>query len=380
MVLLSLFATSLLISLGKTTIIPLPSTSGPCDVALHASQLNDTSRIDPYDPNHGERSIMVTTFTPTNCGKLHYTSYIPNATAMYQDEVYKPLGLPSGAFERLRFQTPTQQPPVNLHGNYPIVLFSPALSTSRLMYTLLLREIASRGFAVVSVDHPYDADIVEYSDGRVVLETLANISAEAEIDQALDVRVGDMKFLLDQLHNETIMRSLFPLAQCNPNLLSLDNVTIFGHSLGGAAAAQTMFVDNRFVGGINLDGAMWGSVVDKGLSNPFLLFGHTNHTQATEPSWATFWSNQRGWKLELELAQSEHYTFSDFPVLVDALNVSDEDRQAVQATYTGTIGGLRAQNVISSYIVAALQFYIHGDLSDLLKTPSASFTDVSFVV
>jgi hypothetical protein len=247
------------------------------------------------------------------------------------------------------------------------------------MYTSLLQDIASNGLAVVSVDHPYDADIVEYPDGRTVLGKLGNISTEAEYVSAMNIRVQDMMFLLNQIQDEKVVKDLFPLSLGTSNLLSLDRVAIFGHSLGGATAAQTILLDNRFVGGINLDGSPWGSVVDKGLSRPFLLFASAHHTQATDPSWGTFWSNLRGWKLQLQLAQSEHYTFSDFPVLVDALSVSEEARQAIQAKYTGTIGGLRAKNVIASYIVAVLEYFAYGHASDLLSGPSVAYPDVTFV-
>ncbi|RHZ59207.1 hypothetical protein CDV55_101777 [Aspergillus turcosus] len=370
-----------LISLGQTAIIPLPSSTGPCDVTLHPSELVDMNRTDPYDPKGGKRAIMVTTFTPMNCGSVLSTSYIPNATAAYEDVEFQSFGLPPGTFESFRIQTQTQQqrPPFSHHGDYPVVLFSPALATSRLMYTLLLRDIASNGFAVVSVDHPYDADIVEFPDGRTVLGILANISTEAEFVPAMNVRVQDMLFLLDQLHDEKVIRNIFPLPQGNSPLLSLDRVTILGHSLGGATAAQTMLVDNRFAGGINLDGTLWGPVVDKGLPSPFLLFGNSNHTQATHANWATFWSHLRGWRLELQLAQSKHYAFSDFPVLVDALSVSDGVRQIIQAERIGTIGGLRAKEVVASYITAALQYFAYGHMSDLLSGPSIAYPDVTFV-
>ncbi|KXG49097.1 uncharacterized protein PGRI_029670 [Penicillium griseofulvum] len=373
----------LLISLGQTVIVPLPSSTGPCDVTLHATELVDMSRTDPNDPKGGKRSIMVTTFTPVNCGSVLSTSYVPNATAKLEDGIFQSFGLPPGTFESLHIQTQRQQrpPPFRLHGDYPVVLFSPAVGISRLMYTLLLQEIASNGFAVVSVDHPYDADIVEYPDGRTVPGILANISTPTEFVSALEVRVKDMSFLLDQMHDEKVIRNLFPLSQGNPHLLSLDRVTILGHSLGGATAAQTILVDNRFVGGINLDGQLWGSVVDKGLSTPFLLFGNANHTSATDSSWATFSSHLRGWKLELQLAQSKHYTFSDFPVLVDTLGISDEVRQIIQAQSngTGTIGGLRAKDVITSYTVATLQYFVHGHKSKLLSGPSVAYPDVTFV-
>ncbi|KAJ5364699.1 Platelet-activating factor acetylhydrolase [Penicillium cataractarum] len=382
MILAILYSVNLfLIGLGKTAIIPLPSSTGPCDVTLQASELVDLSRTDPFDPKGGKRSIMVTTFTPVNCGSVLSTYYIPNATAKYEDETFQSFGIPPGTFESFRIQTQTQQQSASssLHGDHPVVLFTPALGFSRLMYTSLLQDISSNGFAVISVDHPYDADIVEYPDGHTVIGILGNISTDAEFVSAMNVRVQDMIFLLDQIHDGKVVRDIFPLSLENSHLLSLDRVTIFGHSLGGATAAQAILVDDRFAGGINLDGSLWGSVVDKGLSSPFLLFGNANHTQATDSSWATFWSNLRGWKRELQLAQSQHYTFSDLPVLVDALSISDEARQIIEAGYIGTIGALRAKDVVASYIIATLQYFVYGRESDLLSGPSVAYPDVTFV-
>ncbi|RAK73200.1 PAF acetylhydrolase family protein [Aspergillus fijiensis CBS 313.89] len=372
---------SFFLSLGQTANIPLPSSTGPCDVTLQASELVDLSRTDPFDPKGGKRALMITTFTPANCGSVLSTSYIPNATARYEDESFQPFGIPSGTFESFRIQTQTQQQPLpsSPQGNYPVVLFSPALEISRLVYTSLLQDLASYGFAVISVDHPYDANIVEYPDGRTVVGILGNITTDAQYSSAMNVRVQDMRFVLNQTQNSTTLGEIFPLGRENSQLLSLDRVTIFGHSLGGATAAQTLLVDSRFVGGINLDGSLWGSVVDEGLSRPFLMFGNANHTQATDASWAAVWPHLRGWKLELKLAKSKHYTFSDFPVLVDALNISDDAKQIVQAGYIGTIGGLRARNVIVSYITVALRYFVYGRTSDLLSGPSAAFPDVTFV-
>jgi hypothetical protein len=43
------------------------------------------------------------------------------------------------------------------------------------------------------------------------------------------------------------------------------------------------------------------------------------------------------------------------------------------------MGGLRAKNVIVSYVVAALQYFVYGNASDLLSGPSAAYPDVTFV-
>ncbi|KAJ6151127.1 PAF acetylhydrolase family protein [Penicillium chermesinum] len=333
----TILCVAFLVCLGHSSTIPLPPSTGPCNVRLHASELVDASRTDPYDPKRGKRAIMVTSFTPTACGSVSSASYFPNATATFEDEFFQAMGLAlaPGTFKSFHIETQlSQQPSSASRGGYPVVLFSPAAGMSRLVYTVLLQDIASYGFAVVSVDHPHDANIVEFPDGRTVIGT--NISTNAQYLAALNVRVKDMSFLLDQIQNDSAVKEIFPLSKASPNLLSLHRASIFGHSLGGATAAQTMFVDDRFAG------------------------ASTWMANSTDPSWSKFWSKSRGWKLELKLAQSKHYTFSDFPVLVDALSISEEARQVVQTERTGTIGAVRAKNVITS-------------------GPSASFPDVSIV-
>ncbi|KAG8413315.1 hypothetical protein J3458_012890 [Metarhizium acridum] len=45
---------------------------------------------------------------------------------------------------------------------YPVVLFTPGLSDSRLLYGAGARSLASQGHAAVIVDHPHEAGFVEF--------------------------------------------------------------------------------------------------------------------------------------------------------------------------------------------------------------------------
>lgn len=86
----------------------------------------------------------------------------------------------------------------------------------------MLQEISSHGFAIVSVDHPYDADIVEYPDGRITYGVLADITTEKEFVSAQNIRVKDMSFLLNQIQDETVITKIFSLSEGNSHRLSLD--------------------------------------------------------------------------------------------------------------------------------------------------------------
>ena len=115
--------------------------------------------------------------------------------------------------------------------------------------------------------------------------------------------------------------------------LDLRKVGMFGFSLGGYATANTLLEDERVLAGIDLDGSLQddpakgplGEVARKGLDQPFLLFGSAD-TQRTDPgkeyydpSWASFWAAQRGWKLNLGLAGTKQKAFTDYQFIFDQL-------------------------------------------------------------
>jgi len=43
----------------------------------------------------------------------------------------------------------------------------PGLNTTRLLYSRLAQEVASQGFTVISLNHPFDTDIVQFLGGFV---------------------------------------------------------------------------------------------------------------------------------------------------------------------------------------------------------------------
>lgn len=256
---------------------------------------------------------------------------------------------------------------------YPVVIFSPALGTTRLFYNAIAQSVASAGYIVVSVDHPYDTEFLEFPDGSIL--TAANISDE-QIPLDVDTRARDIMFVLDQLSTKAGVAALLPGRRAGG--LETRRVAMYGHSLGGAATASAIHLDRRIVAGANLDGSMFGPVLQKGVQAPFLLFGHENKTQATDPSWAEFWSNLRGWKLELELSQSQHYTFSDLPLLVKLLGLPVEKVPAFQ-TMIGVLDGSKAFEIVHRTVVAFLDFGLRRTSSSPLQGVISQYSEVSVV-
>ncbi|RFU34916.1 hypothetical protein B7463_g1373, partial [Scytalidium lignicola] len=296
-------------------------------------------------------------------------------TAEFEGASYAIYGLPKDTFASLYLQgcempaKSTQHPHHKTkQPSYPPILFSPALDTSRLLYSAIAQQISSAGYVVVTIDHPYDADIVTFPDNRTVLA--GNISTDAQILLDVDTRAKDISFVLNELtENENIVTS------CG---LEKGKVGLFGHSLGGAAVATTMLRDHRFAGGINMDGTFWGPVISSGLTRPFMLFAHEGKNGTNDATWGAIWPKLRGWKKDLMLSDSAHYTFSDFPYLIDVLGIKSQ--LPVEVTeLVGSIDGKRDIRILGSYIAAFFDFVLRGRKQPMLDGASAQFPEVSFV-
>lgn len=73
------------------------------------------------------------------------TTYMNPITATFEDEEYAPVGVPAGAFGSLTLQSckpcPASNPSRRIKAsNYPLVLFSPGLGNSRLLYSAIAQQ------------------------------------------------------------------------------------------------------------------------------------------------------------------------------------------------------------------------------------------------
>jgi hypothetical protein len=154
---------------------------------------------------------------------------------------------------------------------------------------------------------------------------------------------------------------------------------MFGHSLGGATAAEAMVEDQRIKAGVNLDGTQFGPVVNAGLDRPFMLVGAQGHSRDTDESWAKFWANLRGWRLNLQLTGSAHNSFTDIQVLVpQAAGVLNLPPDAVHQLI-GTIDPHRSIINQRAYLTAFFNLHLRHRDNHLLDHPSARFPEMQFV-
>ena len=347
-------------------------------------ELVDKTRNDPFAPDQRPRIIMVSVFYPVAHGSACHpqnVDYMPPATAQFEDQAFASYGVPNGTFESLRISTCRSKDSIcttrSRCSGYPLVLFSPGLGASRLLYSGIAQGVASSGYIVVTIDHPYDADVVELTNGTLILA--ANISTSAQIELAVSTRAQDASFVLDQLSSVDIAERLVPgAAACGG--VNTSHVAMFGHSLGGATTAVAMLHDPRIAGGLNMDGSFYFRSADanKTLNRPFLIFENQNHTRQSDPTWAEFWPRLTAWKRELRLAQSQHDTFTDFPLLVRITGLVDSLGPQL-GEILGTLDGTRVLEIVETYVAAFVDFVMTGKLPSVLKGPSVLYPEVTFV-
>jgi len=172
--------------------------------------------------------------------------------------------------------------------SYPVVIMRAGASAPVLNYSSLAEDLASHGYVVVGFDAPYRTGQVVFPDGRIMDRTEQNnpeacvlpdrAQMEKCVSRVMTAWTDDIAFTLDRLAR---LNASDPSGRFTGRL-DTARVGVFGHSLGGAVAAQFCHDDSRCKAGIDIDGAPHGSVIRDGLTQPFmfLMSDHANESDS----------------------------------------------------------------------------------------------------
>jgi predicted dienelactone hydrolase len=347
--------------------LDLPMLAGPYATGSTYYQLLDLSRdetftADPLD----KRQLGLQVWYPAAGAGTQPASYIAPPLAEVPD------------FGFLNLVRPRSFLDVALASDqaaYPVLLFSHGFGELSQTYTAQAEALASHGYIVASVTHPYDALVTGLLDGQIIPQDpglVADFSnpetAEAASIREAKLRAADLQFVLDELGR---FNTSDPQNRLTARL-DLERVGVFGHSLGGAAAAEAMRLDPRFGVGLNLDGTLWGEVVEAGLDRPFMLM-NSEDAFFSDESKQTFFSNLRGDRYNLTLAGAKHHNFADAPFLLPLLAEIGADG----LYQVGSIDPERGAALINQYTLAFFDQYLKGQPQPLLTSPSP-YEEVSF--
>ncbi|RPA99964.1 alpha/beta-hydrolase [Choiromyces venosus 120613-1] len=355
--------------------IALPDPSGPNKIGTYNFFITDTSRNDVFAPTPQPRRILMTLYYPTTTStyaNFPHPEYVtPSIGAFYESY----LGLPNGTFKSI-IPNSYYGAPVKSR-NVKLILFSPGFGASRQVYATLAEDLASHGYMVAALDATYDSPIVEFPDGTIAVSNANENLTMGEIEKYYDERVKDAVFVVKSFANVSLT-SVIPGAGAKG--LKVDRVGMFGHSLGGATSAGLMAADDSILGGVDLDGALFGSPITAGLKKPFVLFGAEGHNRTNDETWKSFWNSpSKGWKRELSLKDARHITFTDYPPLVEILGLKALFPKEVIEAVVGSIGGLRAMTIQRVYLKAFFDKVLSRCNDKLFDGPNTDYPEISFL-
>ncbi|MET8094082.1 hypothetical protein [Micromonospora sp. NPDC005220] len=180
----------------------LPPPSGAHDVGVRRMRLVDHDRRDPWRPDD-DRTLMLDVHYPADAGSRPLAHYaVAPALTEFGCLAWAPgeerrLGLlPDEVNWMFRTRSHEWAPPAG--GPFPVLVGSPPPGVMRTAYTGIAEELASHGYVVVTVDHPFDAPAVDLYPTRRVIEPTDAVATVSRAD-ADATRIADIAYLTSRL-------------------------------------------------------------------------------------------------------------------------------------------------------------------------------------
>jgi dienelactone hydrolase len=310
-------------------------------------ELTDHNRTYDGQP----RRIMTTAYFPVGPASVcqpYTVPYWPNLTASINAIAFSTQGnftLSNSTFEGLRYQLCGTSDELSKNMTktlWPVALFPPGLGAVRQLYSALASEVASKGYIVITIDTPGQSYVVEYSNAPPIFANLSVAGAEAAPARTQDILTV----------KEAISHGRF-LPYSRWFRPDHSRIVAWGHSLGGASAAEAVAADASLRGGINFDGTIYDTANRTGVDQPFLIWIHDGDTNTQLTEFAGFFNRSTGPELQLELFNSVHGSFSDMPLIVDVLGLARYP--SVRAIF-GPLNGRRVLDILGPYVDGWFQF------------------------
>lgn len=172
--------------------------------------------------------------------------------------------------------------PKNGNGTYPLLVFSHGAYGIKDSNSSTYTELASHGYVVVSIDHPYHSFYTRSEDGTLAMIN-SDFSHEVEnmnngvysneeqyniIQKWMKLRTDDMNFVID-----TILKK----AEGDNNSLyqhiNTEKIGVFGHSMGGAASVWLSRERDDIRAIVNIDAPFFSELIYKKEMDDFVASG-----------------------------------------------------------------------------------------------------------
>jgi hypothetical protein len=320
----------------QVPVFRMPVPSGPYSVGTRTFVLVDESRIDDQSPlDNGYRSMSIQAWYPAKLtGNEERTTYIRSDIRNEMAALEGPPAYYIGHMDQIQTYAHWNAPIAHAAKRFPVILYSPSGNAS--LHKILFEELASQGYVVVSISHPHWNNVLFDDQGEIIpqggvserfqvwfqeadkpavrsAQGLINSGddiglveqAQIELNDARPIAIAELRqwaededFVLDQLSEMSQTEGFFE------GHIDLSRIGAMGFSLGGATAGQFCVTNARCQAGINVDGFMFGDILDNNLKVPF-MFMHSSYP-GVQPVGGLFYEWAENSAYMLQIGGSSH--------------------------------------------------------------------------
>lgn len=364
----------------------LPAPTGPYPVGTQTRHLVDESRGDRFSDRPGRRrELMIQIWYPADVSSSGQVAPYRERTITTLKNAHFAL-VKSHSMLQARL-SPSQE-------RYPVLLYTPSWSGIRTECTVQVEELASHGYVVVGIDHPYSSSVVALPDGRIARRKFVgdeDYSSSAAVDafvrtadQQVKLRAQDATFVLDTLEH---LHGSDP-EELLTGRLDLARVGIFGFSLGGGTAAQACWLDRRFKAGLDMGGMIAGESGKLGTFAPFFfmfegLYEHPPYAPGADLSrvGADKRRDIEFTRKQFEMMKNSLSRFGGFWMVIDGIRHMDFcDSPFFSPLRRGSADPASTARIIRRYALAFFDRILRTTKQTLLVGPSLDVPEVRLQV
>jgi hypothetical protein len=314
-------------------VLPLPEPAGEFRIGLESFLWLDESREEAATEDPGDHRLLpVHIWYPADSdGTGSRAPYLGDLDPFREAWGPRTLGL----VERVRTNSFLGASVSKQRERYPVVLFSHGWGELAYSHSILLEALASHGYVVVGIDHPYMGAVALPGSG--VTEPTEDHFAGTEQIRAF--YGADVRFVLDQL------TALDQGAGRLAGRLDLEAVAAIGHSSGFVAVSAACIGDTRILACVNYDAPGFASEELIGLQQPLLW---VRADRADSPP-AEFLDQLAAPVYDIQIDGGRHDSFTDWPYLKAE---GEEARQLAE----------RQMSQVESYTLGFLDLHLRARL------------------
>lgn len=286
---------------------------------------------------------------------------------------------------------------------YPVLIYSASGVLDANI--LLAEELASHGYIVFCIGHPhwcayyfdeqgnvffrdeqndqYNKELWAEENSDIVRQIKEELTKAKTVDQKVilqkklienmpletnDIRLWaeDISFIIDELIKLNQFDHYFA------NKLDQNEIGVLGYSKGGAAAGQVCISEKRCKAGINLSGFMFGDMVEKELTVPFMVIENLETwCEDCLPINEFLYNSSKSSIYMLQIKGATHGNFCDISAFPEYLT---KDRQNI----LGDIDGRRFLEIQNAYILQFFNKHLKGKKAPLLNEYSDVYPEVKY--